>query len=386
MRDRDHPVRGEERGQFLARNPCGCLQGREHRGGHQHDPCPGTPQPLVDLREQRFAEANVVLAESDRRAVGPEQVVQLLGGRLPVVPGVAEEDVPAVRVGPRDRHGLPGQGLKGALLGGCVCRRAAAPSAPRRRPRAATATTAGRSAPAGPVRGDRWGVGGVRGPVRRAVPADRAVCATARSSVALPRGCATRHGQMLSEAADISRARGSGATQPPDRLSRMHGIWQLSGTVVPPRDQRMMWSPSISSSSKYSPHCGQMPFCRSYASRFSLSSLSPLGRCRQGRVPPPLGASREGGACSGVVPRSPRVVRGECCRRLEQQARAGGGSIRSPKPQVVFLELIGQQASESLGRGQGVRVVEHFRMQERPLMSAAMRALACDGRRAQAAV
>src|SRR5208337_3608563 len=54
-------------------------------------------------------------------------------------------------------------------------------------------------------------------------------------------------------------------------LSSLHNIWQLSAIVLPPSCQGVIWSASISFSSKCSPHFMQIPFCLSYASRFSLS-------------------------------------------------------------------------------------------------------------------
>jgi hypothetical protein len=61
------------------------------------------------------------------------------------------------------------------------------------------------------------------------------------------------------------------------RLSSLHSIWQLAAMVFPPSRQGLTWSACISSNSNFVffrfsfTHHGQMPFCRSYASRFSLS-------------------------------------------------------------------------------------------------------------------
>jgi len=74
-------------------------------------PIPGVRQPLVDLAEQRLAEADILLAEPDRRAEGHQQITQLPRGTLPVVPGVAEEEVATLRVFPRLLLGLAGEGL-----------------------------------------------------------------------------------------------------------------------------------------------------------------------------------------------------------------------------------------------------------------------------------
>jgi hypothetical protein len=53
---------------------------------------------FVDGAKQRHTEANVFLAEPDGDTTGLKQIVQLLGGPLPVVPRMAEEDVTKVRL------------------------------------------------------------------------------------------------------------------------------------------------------------------------------------------------------------------------------------------------------------------------------------------------
>src|SRR3989344_5044082 len=67
-------------------------------------------------------------------------------------------------------------------------------------------------------------------------------------------------------------------------LSCLHNIWQFFASVFPPSCQGFMWSASISLISK----CAflhraflatQIPFCRSYASRFILSLKARIERC-----------------------------------------------------------------------------------------------------------
>lgn len=52
------------------------------------------------------------------------------------------------------------------------------------------------------------------------------------------------------------------------RLSSAQSILQFEAIVLPPLDHGVMWSACISLISKCSVQTGQMPFCRSYASRF----------------------------------------------------------------------------------------------------------------------
>lgn len=54
---------------------------------------------------------------------------------------------------------------------------------------------------------------------------------------------------------------------PFSRLHFRHNIWQLSATVRPPSRHDVMWSASISLSSKCLPQMAHTPFCRSYTSR-----------------------------------------------------------------------------------------------------------------------
>jgi len=56
-------------------------------------------KPLSIARRKRLAEANVFLAKPDRDIACHEQIAQLRGDPLPVVPRVAQKDVPKVRQG-----------------------------------------------------------------------------------------------------------------------------------------------------------------------------------------------------------------------------------------------------------------------------------------------
>ena len=177
-------------------------QALEQRRGHQHDADPGVCQSRVDLAEQRLAEADVFLAEPDRRAEGHQQVTQLPRGTLPVVPGVAEEEVATLRVFPRLLLGLAGEGLDRSPFSSRV-RHGTAATKPSRlpaagRPAAGRATT-GRptaSAPGGPR---RRGVVG-RGAVVRPGSARRAVCGTAGRAMAVEGCCAAGHELLLAVA------------------------------------------------------------------------------------------------------------------------------------------------------------------------------------------
>lgn len=84
----DHPVGCKQGREFLVGDPLGS-EALEQRRGHEHDSYPGGRQAPVNLAEERLAEADLVLAEPDRRAKGGQQVAQLLRGTVPVVPGVA---------------------------------------------------------------------------------------------------------------------------------------------------------------------------------------------------------------------------------------------------------------------------------------------------------
>lgn len=163
-------------------------------GGHQHDADPGGRQPPVDLAEQRLTEADVPLAEPDRCAEGHQQVTQFPRGTLPVVPGVAEEEVATLRVFPRLLLGLAGEVLDRSPLSGRV-RDGPASTQPPRLPAAGRPAT-GRptaTAPGGP--GRRGVVGG--GAVVRPGSARRAVCGPAGCAMALDGCCATGHEPML---------------------------------------------------------------------------------------------------------------------------------------------------------------------------------------------
>ena len=71
-----------------------------------------------------------IALEPDRRTAGLEAGAQLGGAALPVIPGVAEEEVPALRVRHRLLGGFAGDWLDGPPLRGRVCDRAASPGAP----------------------------------------------------------------------------------------------------------------------------------------------------------------------------------------------------------------------------------------------------------------
>lgn len=55
------------------------------------------------------------------------------------------------------------------------------------------------------------------------------------------------------------------------RLQLRQNIWQFSGVVLPPECHGVIWSASISESSKCFLQWVQIPCCLSYASRFILS-------------------------------------------------------------------------------------------------------------------
>jgi len=99
MHDGNEPVSREERRKLFVGDALSWEAAQQGRG-HQHDPDSRLRKSLVDLAEQCGAEENVFLAEPDRDTERLEQIVQLLGGPSPVVPRVAEKDVPTVRQGP----------------------------------------------------------------------------------------------------------------------------------------------------------------------------------------------------------------------------------------------------------------------------------------------
>lgn len=70
--------------------------------------------------DERLAEADVLLAEPDRRVERLQRVVQLLRGTLPIVLGVPEEEVAALGVGHRLLLGLAANGVERAPFGGGV--------------------------------------------------------------------------------------------------------------------------------------------------------------------------------------------------------------------------------------------------------------------------
>jgi len=82
--------------EFLIGDPLG-RQALEQRWGHQHDADPGVRQPSVDLAEQRLGEADVLLAEQTVAPRNTSKITQLSRGTVPVVPGVAEDEVATLR-------------------------------------------------------------------------------------------------------------------------------------------------------------------------------------------------------------------------------------------------------------------------------------------------
>ena len=52
--------------------------------------------------------------------MGEQQVAEFLGGALPVVPRVAEEQIAAIRVRPGYNLGFTGKRTEGSSLGGAV--------------------------------------------------------------------------------------------------------------------------------------------------------------------------------------------------------------------------------------------------------------------------
>ena len=121
------------------------FQGLEQRRRHEHDANPGGCQAQVNLAQERLSEADLVLAEPDRRAEGDQQVAQLSRGAVPVVPSVAEEEIATLGVAPRLRLDVSGEGLDRAPLGGGVRHRPPSAQATR------LATAAGRPAPGRPA-------------------------------------------------------------------------------------------------------------------------------------------------------------------------------------------------------------------------------------------
>jgi len=68
----------------------------QQRGSYQHDPNPRLRQPLVYGAEKWLAKSDIIFTKPDRHSLPDEKVIQLLGGPLPVVPCVAQEDVPKI--------------------------------------------------------------------------------------------------------------------------------------------------------------------------------------------------------------------------------------------------------------------------------------------------
>jgi hypothetical protein len=165
---------GEERRKFFVGDAF-FWEALQQCGGHQHDPDPRVRQALVDGTEQRHAEANVLLAEPDLDATGLKQIVQLLGGPLPVVPRMAKKYVPKVEGRLlldvlADRRESPHLGLR--------VHHGRAGSRPSRPNAAARPAAAASASPAAPRRGvGRGGVG--RGRVRTVAAVAATIAATA---------------------------------------------------------------------------------------------------------------------------------------------------------------------------------------------------------------
>src|SRR5690606_24430273 len=68
------------------------------------------------------------------------------------------------------------------------------------------------------------------------------------------------------------------------RLSSLQSIWQLAALVFPPLCHGLTWSASISPMANFFWHLTHFPFCRSYASRFSLSENARRFRYRSSFV------------------------------------------------------------------------------------------------------
>ena len=90
MGNRDHPVRGEQGGEFLLRDAL-LLNALEQCWGDQDYPYARVPESLVDLADQQGAQGDIFVAEPDRRTAGLQAVAQLGRAALAVVPCVTEE-------------------------------------------------------------------------------------------------------------------------------------------------------------------------------------------------------------------------------------------------------------------------------------------------------
>src|SRR5688572_20846751 len=73
------------------------------------------------------------------------------------------------------------------------------------------------------------------------------------------------------EEAPLSLALARGHLPDFRRLSSLHSIWQFAALVFPPSCHGVTWSASMSLMSNFFPHFTHLPFCRSYAWRFSFS-------------------------------------------------------------------------------------------------------------------
>lgn len=96
MHDGNESLSRKERRKFFVGNAF-CWQSAQQGRRYQHDSDPRVRQPLINGAEQRHAEANVLLAEPNLNTKRLEQIVQLLGCPLPVVPCMAEKDIPKIK-------------------------------------------------------------------------------------------------------------------------------------------------------------------------------------------------------------------------------------------------------------------------------------------------
>lgn len=95
MYDWNKPFAREECRKFLVGDPL-CREATQQRGRYQDDTDLRVRQTPVDGAHQRHAKANVFFAEPYPDTTCFKQIVQLFGGSQPVIPGVAEENVPKI--------------------------------------------------------------------------------------------------------------------------------------------------------------------------------------------------------------------------------------------------------------------------------------------------
>lgn len=95
MHDGNKLISRQEHREFLVRY-ARCWQTLQKRRSHQDDPNPRLRQTLIDGAEKWLSEPDIILAEPDRDAARHEQIVQLLGSPLPIVPRMAKKYLPKV--------------------------------------------------------------------------------------------------------------------------------------------------------------------------------------------------------------------------------------------------------------------------------------------------